>query len=378
LKKKSAIIAIVLVFLVSVALFLSVNWFSDNGNATPKEFYVGVEYALPDYNITEIYLLADKVANYTNLFVLGSVELTLNQSDLNLACDYIVSKDLKLVVFFTNSDIYNYNIFIWMIQAQQKYGDLFYAVYRYDEPGGGQLSGVSDRLVNSTDNYANAAGNFTNGLGVIVNYFEKYAPRLVNADFGLYWFDYKANYTSVFAEFVGNQSRQLHIALCRGAAQEFNRYFGVIVTWKYNQAPYIESGNDLYNDLVLAYNAGAKYAVVFSYPRLGPYGILTQQHFDAIQNFWKYANSHWGSYGSSKAEVAYVVPKDYGFGFRSADDTIWGLFNADSLSPKIWSDTVKLESLYGNRFNIIYDDNLNYTKINKVYDKVIFWNQTVK
>jgi hypothetical protein len=41
----------------------------------------------------------------------------------------------------------------------------------------------------------------------------------------------------------------------------------------------------LYNDLVLAYNNGAKYAVVFDYPKLdtAKYGILMQDHLEAIK-----------------------------------------------------------------------------------------------
>ena len=38
---------------------------------------------------------------------------------------------------------------------------------------------------------------------------------------------------------------------------------GVMITWTYNNPPYIESGNELYNDLVLAYENGAKYILVF-------------------------------------------------------------------------------------------------------------------
>jgi hypothetical protein len=369
--------AVLLIAIIAVSFVLAFNWLSNKSNNEPKEFYVGIEYALKNYTLSEIESLVDKVKNYTNLFVLGSIELSFNQTDLSAACDYIANSGLKIIVLFTSSTSYSYNIFSWITQAREKYGDMFYAVYRYDEPGGDQLSGVSNRLVNSSNSYADAAGNYTAGLKGIVDYYQNYSGRVVTADYGLYWFDYQVDYSAVFAEFVGNQSRQLHIALCRGAAQAYNRDFGVIVTWKYDQTPYIESGAELYSDLTLAYNAGAKYAVVFSYPKLGPYGILTQDHFDALQRFWNYANSNWKSFGSSKGEVAYVVPKDYGFGFRGEQDTIWGLFNADSLSPKIWDDTLKLESLYGSRFNIIYDDNLNYVTINKMFGKIIFWNQTV-
>ena len=97
---------------------------------------------------------------------------------------------------------------------------------------------------------------------------------MFTADYALYWFDYKAGYSAVFGEFVGNESRARHIALCRGAASTFDRDWGVIVTWKYNQPPYLENGADLYDDLSLAYSSGAKYAVIFSYPDTGEYGTL--------------------------------------------------------------------------------------------------------
>jgi hypothetical protein len=73
----------------------------------------------------------------------------------------------------------------------------------------------------------------------------------------------------------------------------------------------------------------------------------------------------------------YVLPKDYGFGFRNAEDTIWGIFRADDLSAKVWGDVNLLESRYGSGFNIIYDDGLDYVKINQTYKHVYFWNQTL-
>jgi hypothetical protein len=139
----------------------------------------------------------------------------------------------------------------------------------------------------------------------------------------------------------------------------------------------LEDGEQLYADLRLAYEAGAKYAVVFSYPNITGYGTLTEDHFDALQRFWDSIQNDDQNFGAEAAEVAYVIPKDYGFGFRSAHDTIWGLFRADELSAKIWSDVNMLEGLYGSRFNVLYDDNLDYAALNSSYRKVIFWNQTV-
>ena len=367
------LLATVLIALIALSFIITVNWFSNQ--TSPREFYLGVEYAYGD-SVSELERLVDKVKNYTNLFVIGSIQITFNQTALNESCDYISNAGLKILVLFTDSTKYSYSIFTWMTQAKQTYGDQFLGVYRYDEPGGDQLSKVDSRFVKNATNYADAASQYTSGLKAIIDYYRNYADRIFTADYGLYWFDYQAGYTAIFAEFVGNQSRQRHIALCRGAAQAHNRDWGAIVTWKYDNAPYLESGDELYSDLTLAYSAGAKYAIVFSYPQIGSYGTLTEDHFDALKRFWSDIHSNPQSFGSSKAEVAYVLPKDYGFGLRSAEDNIWGLFNADELSAKVWNDVNRLINQYGSRLDILYDD-VGFDAVKSRYERVIFWNQTV-
>ena len=90
----------------------------------------------------------------------------------------------------------------------------------------------------------------------------------------------------------------------------------------------------------MAYSAGAKYIVVFSYsdPNTTPYGILTEEHFDALAALLEYTQANPESFGNNNAEVAYVLPADYGSGLRSADDGLWGFFPSDQLSAKIYSD----------------------------------------
>ena len=214
----------------------------------------------------------------------------------------------------------------------------------------------------------------------MTNYYYPYTPRIFTADYALNWFDYKANYTAVFAEFVGNESRQRIIALNRGAATAFNRDWGVIINWKYNQEPhYLESGQELYNDLALAYSSGAKYAFVFSYPNItgNQYGILEEEHFVALQKFWTTLHSDPDSFGSNQPQVAYVVPKDYGFGFRTADDRIWGLFANDTLSAKIYSDVETLTNQYGAHLDILYDEPEVTAPLLSNYSHVFYWNQTI-
>lgn len=331
---------------------------------------------------SQVKALVDKVKDYTNFFVLGSTDLLDSQSALTEACDYIYNANLSFIVQFKGLQAYNYSITDWMVMAHQRYGNQFLGVYRYDEPGGSQLDGnPAQQLINSTaagpnPTYASVANQYVYTLSYFSTYYLNYSPRIFTSDYALYWFDYKADYTTVFAEFVGNQSRDRHIALCRGAANAFDKDWGVIVTWKYNQAPYLESGVELYNDLALAYSAGAKYAVVFSYPQIGPYGTLTDEHFQALQLFWNMLHTNPGSFGSNPPNAAYVVPADYGFGFRSATDTIWGLFPPDELSSKIFSDVSILTVKYGAHFNILYDEPV-ITPLLKNYTQVFYWNQTV-
>ncbi len=375
-RKLAISIAIILIAIIILSLFLL-----SNPSSKPSNFYVGVEYAYGDQS-SEVKALVDKVKSYTNLFVIGSVELTFNEVALTDACDYIYSTELNIIVLFTGLDQYNYNITQWMLEAQQKYGEKFLGIYRYDEPGGRTLEQGIDPIVNKTQvsieaTYTDVANIYFANLHIFPNYYLGFSPKVFTADFGLYWFDYQAGYTSIFAEFVGNESRERHVALCRGAANEFGKDWGVIVTWKYNQSPYLESGDELYTDLTLAYKAGAKYAIVFSYPQIDTFGTLSEDHFEALERFWATMNNDPASLGRSPAKVAYVVPTDYGFGFRSPNDTIWGIFSADTLSAKVYDDVNFLTDKYDATLDILYDG-AQANSVLKGYDEVYFWNQTIR
>ena len=368
-------LGIILIAVIFVSIIATAGWWMGSVNSNP-EFFVGVEFAYSG-NVSDVKSLVDKVKDYTNLFVIGSIEISFNQTVLNEACDYIVDSGLHLIVFFTDSEVYNYTIFNWMVEAKQKYGDMFLGVYRYDEPGGNQLDLGASMLIENETNYATMAANYTNALGLLVNWYMDYSDRVFTADYGLYWFDYKAGYTAVLTEFGWNHSRPLHIGLCRGAAEAYNRDWGAIVTWEYTDEPYIESKEELYDDMVLAYKNGAKYVVVFDYPKIEPYGILTDDHFDALKEFWSYIHSNTQEHGVIKGEAAYVLPQDYGFGFRSAEDKIWGLWQADDLSEKVWDDANELIDQYGSRLDIVYSDPEVMDAIERRYEKLFFWDETI-
>ena len=388
-RKLAILIGAVLIALIVLSLFLVLNSFSKQTQS--RQFYVGVEYAYGNnqtvpVQISQVEALVDKVKGYTNLFVMGSVGLTFDRAALSEACDYIFNAKLNFIVLFTGLTMYSYNITDWMADAKVRYGDQFLGIDRYDEPGGNQLDNGPYQLFNSTmlqsnTTYADVEANFTDTLGFFSNYYLQFTPKIFTSDYGLYWFDYKANYSAIFAEFVGNESRQRIIALDRGAAAAFNKDWAVIVNWKYDQPPYLENGTELYTDLSLAYSSGAKYAAVFSfptYPDNNQYGILQDEHFEALQKFWNTLHSNPASFGSNKPEAAYIVPKDYGFGFRSPNDTVWDVFPADALSQKIFEDTnITLPAKYGSHFDILYDEPEIIGPLLKNYSTVYYWNQTI-
>ncbi len=381
MNRKSVVATTVLLLAaILLSLFLANGFFTRPNQDRP--FYVGVEYAYAD-DTTQLKALVDEVADYTNLFVIGSLAISFNRSALDESCDYIYRSGLSFIVLFTGLDRYNwsdsYVITDWMVDAQQHYGDKFLGIYKIDEPGGNQLDQGFSTIIHDASSYQEASESYVGNLSQMNNYYSPYTPRLFTADYALSWFDYKANYTSVFAEFVGNESRQRIIALNRGAATAFNKDWGAIINWKYNQGPhFLESGAELYYDLALAYSAGAKYAVVFSYPNTTStaYGIIEAEHLRALEKFWTTLHSDPDSFGSNDPQVAYVVPKDYGFGFRQADDSIWGLFPNDTLSAKIYGDVQALTNRYGAHLDILYDEP-QITPLLGNYSRVFYWNQTI-
>ena len=106
------------------------------------------------------------------------------------------------------------------------------------------------------------------------------------------------------------------MALCRGAAEAQNKDWGTIITWISQQPPYLEDAEQLYSDMVLAYQNDAKYIVVFDSPgNVTEYGALTNQHLASMKKFWDYMKTI--PYPrQNPAKTAYVLPMDYGYGFR--------------------------------------------------------------
>ncbi len=240
-------------------------------------------------------------------------------------------------------------------------------------------------MVDKTANYTDAAEEFVyNVYQYLVHYTHFYYNstnlRSFTSDYALYWYDYLSDYDVILGEFVGNNSRQITVALDRGAANVLKKDWGIIITWKYGGPPFLEDAQQLYSDMVLAYQNGAKYLVVFNSPEnhtpTNPLGTLTSEHLDAMRRFWNYAQMH-SRQEQFTADNAYVLPTDYGYGFRGSNDMIWGMWNADSLSPKIWNDITSLVSQYGMNLDIVYENRIDKEPVMLPYSRLIYWNGTV-
>jgi hypothetical protein len=373
---KLAGVALLSILIISVGTLSIYLYCRNSAENSEEKFFFGVTYG--QNTVEEAKLLIDKVKNYTNLFIVDSYPITTNYTTpqvLNEICDYAAKANLHFIVYFFS--------FLagpwqqeWLDTAEQTWGEKFLGVYLRDEPGGRQIE-LAETVENASS-YSDAATKFVQRISTTfsVDFLTKRGVPIFTSDFALYWFDYLAGYNIVFAELGSNNSRIREIALCRGAGNMLKKDWGAIVTWTYNQPPYIANGTEIYQDMVTAYNAGANYVIVFDYPQYpadNPYGILTEEHFSAMEQFWDYANSF--PRGVETAEVAYVLPKDYGWGMRNPDDSIWGIWAADEKAPIIWANLNKLETKYGLKLDVIYDDP-RYSFKGKYYP-VYSWNATI-
>ena len=129
--------------------------------------------------------------------------------------------------------------------------------------------------------------------------------------------------------------------------------------------------------MTLAWLSNAKYIVVFdgNSTNASTAGVLTQAHLNAVKQFWNYTQTNTRS-SESPADAAYVLPADYGYGFRSPSDTIWGLWNADTLSAYVWEEANTQLATYGNKLDIVYESRIDSQSITLPYKTLIFWNGT--
>jgi hypothetical protein len=367
-KKFYVILLLTLALTISLIVFNILDFNS-------SEVFVGVMAG--HETVDELLVFVDEVEEYVNLIVVSELAITTNSTKLYSVFDCLYAKEIYFMPFMEHHNYVDDPNFFRV--AEERWGKYFLGVYTFDEPGGKQIDAASHRPFEEAQNNSDAASKYLTavaeeGLVSFANNFNDYGVfNVFTSDYALFWYDYLACYNVVFAQFGWNNTRQLQIALCRGAATGHNSDWGAIITWTYRQPPYIESPEELYSDMILAYNNGAKYILVFNYPtNQTKFGLFTEDHLDAMHNFWNYIQK--SPQPKQNVEVAYLLPKDYGFGFRRPEDNIWGLWGPDELSPKIWHEATNLLKTYNSQLDIIYET--ASPSILKKYKELFFWNGT--
>jgi hypothetical protein len=370
----SRFITVFLVVIIFLSLIISgIFWQLDS--STEPEVFVGVMAGFG--RVDEIVNFVNEVEEYVNLIIISELSITTNATELYEVFDYLFDRGLYFIPFMSIIEYVDDPNFFQV--AKERWGNHMLGVYTFDEPGGKQIDMAEHRPVDEAQNYSDAASKYMQvvakeGLVTFADRFNRLETfTIFTSDYALFWFDYTACYSVVLSQFGWNQSSQLNIALCRGAAIGHNSDWGTIVTWTYRHPPYLESPEKLYEDMTLAYDNGAKYIVVFNFPtNVTEYGVLTRGHLESMQKFWEYQKVT--PQPGKVAEVAYVLPKDYGYGFRGSEDKIWGLWGPDDLSQKVWNDVTALLEVYGSKLDIIYE--MATQEIQLQYKTLIFWNGT--
>jgi len=183
--------------------------------------------------------------------------------------------------------------------------------------------------------------------------------KVFTSDYALYWWDYLSGYDVMLAHIGWNITLTHQIAQVRGAAKLQNKDWGIVITWKYNTPPYLDTGPEIFNQLQTAYEAGAKYLVFFNYYEDdgNPDGTMKDEHFQALENFWNnIIRNPQITQGSTKADTVLILPKNYGCGLRWKGDKIWGIFKADEQANQLWDLTQTSLQDHALKIDIVYED----------------------
>jgi hypothetical protein len=425
--RKNVIAAFLIVILAVSILAVYMSYSSGSHSKADPNAYVGVAFC--GNTTAEAKLLIDRVKSYTNLFVLdsGRNPISRNQSSVEEICDYAVSNGLSVIINLGINDVLEINETTWFWQQPlnitkqcwtDMWGDKFLGIYYNDEPGGIQVDGNwsgwykiwAPRLSQFNWNtsspyyvlvedlqkiYSNMIDAMSNGTkpqdynleekffvdGVLkldpgLRALNAYGIKAYTSDYALYWFDYLGGYDTLFTELGWNCSVAEQIALVKGAARLQDKEWGAMITWKYDSTPYLDSGDQIYNQMLTAYQAGAKYIVVFNYPYVegNNYGAMSDDQFIALQRFWNDITQKKFT-DLSTTQAVLVLPKNFGWGMRNPNDTIWGFWLTDNRTQQVAVVTSMLLSYYGASLDIVYDDPA-YPVTSGNYQHVYYWNST--
>ena len=145
-KGLAAIITVVIIVVLVVSAFVTMDTQHQSPVAAKKPFYVGVTYC--GSSITEAEQLIDKVKSYTNLLVLDSATFMLDVNGTQEIGDYAVNAGLNVILCeIRGGDGAVVGSILNM--AQSRWGSNFLGLYFDDEPGGKMLDATTNLYVSN-------------------------------------------------------------------------------------------------------------------------------------------------------------------------------------------------------------------------------------
>lgn len=423
---RKLLLAVFLIVITVVSTFAVISYLQSGSQVTTNvknDPYVGVAFC--GNTTADAIALIDRTKNYTNLFVLdtGRSVLSRNESAVYQICDYATANGLSIIINLGISSPIERDVTTWFWNSNitemkanwtERWGDKFLGMYYNDEVGGIQLDGswtdfyqwsenrsISDYpplrtlqldIKNKLDLYNKAnftPENYDIEANFYVNLVLGYDPGIITlnntdipmftSDYGLYWWDYLGGYDVMLAELGWNASVAQQIDQVKGAARLQGKDWGTMITWKYDDVPFLDSAKSIYDQMLASYQAGAKYIMIFNYAKdknaTNTAEAMVDQHYMALYQFWH--DIHSKQYeDNSKPEAALVLPHNYGWGMRNPNDTIWGFWPTDSKTRQIAINMATLLDWYGTKLDIVYEDPA-YPITNTNYTHVYYWNSTL-
>ncbi|MGE5187877.1 MAG: hypothetical protein ACM3JE_02495, partial [Betaproteobacteria bacterium] len=333
-RTRNILVCVSLITIVAVSLVAFIQTFqrAPTQASVASIPYIGIAFA---GNTTEQAIAQiDRAKNYTNLFILdtGRNPLSRNQTAVYQVADYAVANGLSIILNLGISDPHENDSSTWFwdqdmtdVKANftERWGTKFLGIYDNDEPGGIQLDGdwktwyaeygpqlgeinhpAMDSLNKIYQKMLEAhTGNLPQDYNLEADFFindvllegDTGLARLNEADittftsdYGLYWFDYLGGYDVMFTELGWNASVAQQIGLVKGAARLMDKEWGAIITWKYLGHPFLDSPENIYNQMLAAYQAGAKYITIFDFSRAGNNTsyAMTDKYYSMLEMFW--------------------------------------------------------------------------------------------
>jgi hypothetical protein len=140
---------------------------SQRSYSVSPDIFVGVEMAYD--GVEDAKNLINRIKGYTNLFVIGTPDITHNVTKLDEVSQYAIDADLNLILFMYPTEEAAFDQAQWLADARDKWGDRFLGVYAYDEWGGHQVDGDSTdwkKLVKEgkASSYTEAANIYVNRM----------------------------------------------------------------------------------------------------------------------------------------------------------------------------------------------------------------------